>query len=156
YTGATLFRTCTGSSSDWETMEGVEDATGFVSEVRVPAFPELTLMTGVASATCTFSLPSFDVPPLSETASGARFSGCGGAGGLFFAAALSAALVSADLGSGAGFVAALFTGAAGADVEGCPFVPTDPVVVVTGGTAALLGVSCTCWVWACGAGLCIL
>jgi len=130
-------------------MEGVDDATGFVSEVRVPELLEPTLMTGVASATCTFSPPSLDVPPLSETASGVRFSGSGGAegAGAFFAAALSD-LVSADL-SGAGLVAAVFTGAAlagaGEVADGCPVAPAaEPVVVVPAGSAALLGVSCTC------------
>src|SRR5260370_6086795 len=113
YTGATRLRTWTGSSSDWEIIDGVDEATGLVSELSAPGtLPALRFNTGAASGVCAVLsvLAIFDVPAETATASGVRFS-CGGGGGSgFLAEFLSAflpALASAALASAAGLAGTL-------------------------------------------------
>src|SRR5262249_28649911 len=130
YSGATLLVTCTGSRSDCEIMEGVDEATGFVKDVRAAgAALVLTLRTGAASelAGALSELAILDVPAETATAAGVRFSGgaetgAGAGGGTFFAALLSGLLLSAALTSVAGLPAALGAGAVlpepAADVNG--------------------------------------
>src|SRR5215471_16693019 len=74
YTGATRLRTWMGSRSDWEIIEGVDEATGLVSEVRAPGtLPAFRFKTGAASGAgaALLSAPAIlDVPAETLMASG--------------------------------------------------------------------------------------